>query len=175
MGAAPFPSSIPDDRMDQVRTRYVQPDPTLEGFEEFYYADTGEVIPPDDAEDLLVSCQDVGREEFHRCTKAVGERLRKLTGFTRRKAERLAGEVCGCIRLVDDEGMLVFRDGRGRVAARLAYDLFADVLRWDEDEEEERLSGLEVDAAGEIVMDDGPSEAKAEAAYRSLLKAAPKE
>lgn len=48
MGAAPIPSSVPDDRLDQVRTRYVQPDPNVEGWEEFYYADTGEVIPPDD-------------------------------------------------------------------------------------------------------------------------------
>jgi hypothetical protein len=101
------------------------------------------VIPPDDAEDLPVSCQDVGPEEFHRCINAVGERLSKLTGFTRRKAERLAVEVCGCIRLVDDDGMLVFRDGRGRVVVRLPYSEFADILRWDEDEEEERLSGLE--------------------------------
>ena len=51
MGAAPFPSSIRADRLDMVRTRYVQPDPNVEGFEEFYYADTGEVIPPDDEDE----------------------------------------------------------------------------------------------------------------------------
>ena len=52
MGFAPIPSSVPDDRLGQVETRYVQPDPTVEGYEEFFYADTGEVIPPDDVEDV---------------------------------------------------------------------------------------------------------------------------
>lgn len=119
-------------------------------------------------------CADVGPEEFRRCTRAVGRRLSSLTGIPRRRAESLAVEVCGCIRLVDDEGMLVFRDNRGRVVVRRPYSEFADILRWDEDEEEERLAGLEVNADGEIVMDDGPSEARAEAASRSLLEAARK-
>ena len=92
--------------------------------------------------------EDVGPEELHRCTKAVGERLRKLTGIPRRRAESLAVEVCGCVRIVDDEGLLVFRDGLGRVAFRRPYSEFANILRWDE--EEERLAGLEANAAGEI-------------------------
>jgi hypothetical protein len=86
-------------------------------------------------------CQDVGPEEFHRCTAAVGKRLAELTGISRRTAERFAVEVCGCIRLVDDEGMLVFRDSRGRVAFRRPYSEFADILRWDEADEDERPRG----------------------------------
>ncbi len=153
MGAAPFPSSIPADRMDQVRARYVRPDPGLPGYAEFYYVDTGEVIPAALAEDLPVPMvirwqldsesgessfeilEDVGPEEFHRCTKAVGKRLSELTGISRRRAESLAVEVCGCVRLLDEDGALSFRDGRGRVVVRRPYAEFADVLRWDEEGE----------------------------------------
>ena len=158
MGLAPIPSRVPDDRLEQVRTRYVQPDPNVEGYEEFYFADTGEVIPPDDAEDLPESCKDVGPEEFHRCTKAVGERLSKLTSIPRRRAERLAVSVCGCIRLRDDEGMLAFSDSRGRVIVRRPYSDFADILRWDEEEEpEDEWTGM-MNADGEIVVECEPDE-----------------
>ena len=80
--------------------------------------------------------RNVGPEEFRRCTKAVGERLSKLTGIPRRRAELLAVEDCGCIRLVDEDGALTFRDGRGRVVVRRPHSDFADILRWDEDEKE---------------------------------------
>ena len=70
---------------------------------------------------------DIGPEEFEALTKAVGQRITELTGIPLEKAEMLAVSVV-CCRIVDEEGLLVFRDEDDGEVVRLPYEAFADLL-----------------------------------------------
>lgn len=83
---------------------------------------------------------EIGPEEFQRLTAAVGAKLAELTGMPLEKAEELAGSVCGCVLIVDDDGMLTFRDDDENPVVRLPFSAFAELLDDEEEDapEEER-------------------------------------
>jgi hypothetical protein len=84
-----------------------------------------------------VTAADIGAEEFQRLIAAVGAKLAELTGMPLEQAEHLAGSVCGCVLIVDDDGMLTFRDDDENPVVRLPFSAFAELLDDEEDDGEE--------------------------------------